>query len=160
MLLTTCTILTSTICDKIDVFCHPQIDYFDDDCILYDFNSIQDELNFFTNITAWRDYKSSIHFERSILKTVPATIFAAYTNIKYIYLGECEITQIDENSFEHAHNLERLILKHNKISFSKNLTINGAENLETLDLSYNQIKILSNGLFNKLINLNDLDIIK
>lgn len=140
------------------MLCHPQIDYWDDECILYDLNSIQDELNFFTNSTSYRDYKNCLIFKRSILKTVPAAMFAAYKNIEYMGLSKCEITQIDENSFEYAQNLKRLHFKHNKISFLKNSTFNGADNLERLDLSFNQIENLPSELFSKLINLNDINL--
>lgn len=97
-------------------------------CFMKVSNSNNEDINFITNTKLYRDEILYITLiDGSILKKFSPEIFTAYKNIEILILWGAEITQIDGNTFGHAHNLKHLSLEHNEIRVLESSTFNGVE---------------------------------
>ena len=76
--------------------------------------------------------------------------------LKYLYLNNNKIENLDNNLFEKLVNLKKLHLNNNQIENLNPNLFKNLKNLEVLHLNYNKIKNLNENFFEKLVNLKEL----
>lgn len=146
-------VLTTTFADEIHVFCTKTLE--ENECSINKFYFPNDDrkINYLTNTETFRSGINDIVTSESRLVKLPVEIFTAYVNLQGLFLQNCDINKINENTFLNAKNLNVLDLSRNKLKEFTNTTFEGAVNLQSLDLSFNELEKIPTNLFNKINKL-------
>lgn len=139
--------------DEIHVFCTKTLE--ENECSINKFYFPSDDrkINYLTNTELFRSEINDIVTSDSSLVKLPTEIFTAYVNLQGLFLQNCNINKISENTFLNAKNLNVLDLSKNKLNQLENKTFEGAVNLQSLDLSFNELEKIPNNLFHKINKL-------
>jgi Leucine-rich repeat (LRR) protein len=125
------------------------------------------------NIDRPYDAETKLEISNSIVKRLPTNFFSIWPNLKKLVADNCgleelpanginltqltslvmghnQLTELHQNSFAGAENLEELLLSYNQIV---NITFGNLTKLETLHLAGNKIEIVRDGTFKNLRSL-------
>lgn len=97
---------------------------------------------------------NEVQFENSSLYSLPSEVFGFFVNLEKLVLKKQKIKTINKNLCENARNFKHLNLNCNEINALKANGFMGCDNLEVLHIGANQLdSIEEEGVFNGLGNL-------
>lgn len=112
-----------------------------------------------TNLaTINEDFKKVVdmRIEKTDLLHVSSEVLKGLTNIKRLYLGNNQITQVTPDAFEKLTNLQILFLNKNDISHLSDDSFNQLIHLRKISLSFNSLTEISENLFSENSQLSEI----
>ena len=128
-------------------------------------NEILEEINFDSNQIDSLNLKKLGHtfltinklsFLYNRLKTIEKGDLLFLTNLRYLELGNNQITDIAPGSFFSQEKLEKLFLDNNHITMIEPMTFYGLQNLKILSIKHNRLTLLKYESFKDMSNLEEL----
>ena len=98
-----------------------------------------------------------LHISRMQIPIITPHTFSRFReSLLVLKCSECEISDIEPNSFSHLPYLQQLSLDNNKLTSVKASWLEGIKDLTFLDLTYNQIEEIEDEAFEYLTEVTDL----
>ena len=99
---------------------------------------------------------NKLSFLYNRLKTIEKGDLLFLTNLRYLDLGNNQITDIAPGSFFSQEKLEKLFLDNNHITMIEPMTFYGLQNLKILSIKHNRLTLLKYESFKDMSNLEEL----
>lgn len=103
-----------------------------------------------------------VFFINSQLRKVPSILFQKFPNFNYLYIRNCGLGIIDDQTFTECGNLQYLDASYNEIIHVRDTSLRNCTKLQRIDLTGNTIDYLSTEVYRyepnlKVIHLNRID---